>query len=94
MDLYHTIKSTSKGRDNIFCSRPWTLRLRPLLLVFENGFDDKAFSEGEAFSSLRRLAMNGVAVRAIRTNECTLRGTTSTFKVIIRFANHILLAIL
>lgn len=84
----------SKGRDNIFCSRPWTLRLRPLLLVLEGGFDDEVFSEGAAFSSLRRFAMDGVAMRAIRTNRCTLKGTTGTFKVIIEFANHILLTIL
>ena len=49
----------------MFCSRPWILRLTPVLLDFAGDFDDDTIPEGAAFSDLRRLAGGGVAVCTI-----------------------------
>jgi hypothetical protein len=45
----------------MFCSRPWILRLTPVLLDFAGVFDD----ESAAFSDLRRFAEGGVTVYTI-----------------------------
>ena len=58
----HTKNRTSKGSDNMFCNRPWILRLTLVLLVFARDFDDEAPPEGTAFSSLRRFTMGSVTV--------------------------------
>jgi hypothetical protein len=46
----------------MFCSRPWTLRLIPVLLALTGDFDDDALP---AFSNLMRFAMGGVTVDAV-----------------------------
>jgi len=55
----------SKGSDNMFCSRPWTLRLNPVRLVLAR-FGIEAFPEAEvtAFSSLRRFGMRSVTSKS------------------------------
>ena len=49
----------------MFCSRPWILRLTPVLLDFAGDFDDDTIPEGTAFSDLRRFAEGSVAVQTI-----------------------------
>jgi hypothetical protein len=49
----------------MFCSRPWILRLTPVLLDFAGDFDGDTSPEGTAFSDLRRFAEGGVAVYTI-----------------------------
>ncbi len=49
----------------MFCSRPWILRLTPVLLVFAGDFDDETLPEDTAFPNLRRFAEGSVAVYAI-----------------------------
>lgn len=49
----------------MFCSRPWILRLTPVLLDFAGGFDDEAVPEGTAFSDFRRFAEGGVTVYTV-----------------------------
>lgn len=78
-----TENRTSKGNDSMFCSRPRTLRLNPVLFAFAGDFDDEVFP---ALSSLRRLAAGCLTVCAVSTERVVIGGVGHTSKINIRFS--------